>query len=271
LTPMLTLLDRYRASRADLGRPLVKTSQVRDLTVMNLSETLLLIVAADSDGAIGPKPEDVVRVSGYECGRFGTRVPLMEIVASGAIPVAAFDLLAVEMNPTGGEIIRGVREELLSVGLSDDFPLSGSTEDNVPTRQTGMGVVVLGLVAEKDFRPGSSSRDDEVICVGVPKSGPGDVITLGDQEIADSRTVLGLVKIAGVHDILPVGSKGILYEAHELARSSGLTFRVDAQCSLNMQKSAGPCTCCLASAAPGAFAGLQQRIGKPARIIGSLK
>ena len=271
MNAMDAIMDRYAASRADLGKLLVNTKQVRDLTVMELPDALLLVIAVDSDGAIGPKPDDVVRVSAYDCGRFGTRVPLMEILASGAIPVAAFDLLAVEMTPTGEEIIRGVRDELRSVGLPDDFPLSGSTEDNVPTRQTGMGVAVLGVVAGKDFRPGSSRSGDEVICIGTPKSGPGDTITLQDQEIADSQTVLGLGKIVGVHDILPVGSKGILYEANELARSSGLMFLTDPRCSLNIRKSAGPSTCCLVSAAKGTFRALQPVVGKPAQMIGSVQ
>jgi len=237
---------------------------------MELGEDLLLVVAVDSDGAIGPKPDDVVRVTGYECGRFGTRVPLMEVLASGAIPVAAFDTLAVEMTPTGEQIIRGVREELWSVGLPEHFPVSGSTEDNVATKQTGMGVVILGIVARKDFRPGSSKVGDEVVCIGIPKSGPDDPISLHDVEIADAETVLAVSRIGGVHDILPVGSRGILYEANEMARTSGLTFAADPRQPLNLKKSAGPSTCCLISATVGTSRALRQAVGKPIEVIGGL-
>jgi selenophosphate synthetase-related protein len=267
---MNAIIDRYIAARRDLSRPLLGTRQVRDLTVFELSEDLLLVVAADSDGGIGPKPDDVVRVSAYECGRFGTRVPLMEILSSGSVPLAAFDLLAVELQPTGQEIIRGVKDELLSVGLPRDFPLSGSTEDNVPTKQTGMGVVVLGLAVQKDFRPGSSRSGDEVFCVGLPKSGPSDTISLHDTEIADGRTVLELSAVEGIHDILPVGSKGILYEAYEVARCADLKFLADSTCPLNMRKSAGPSTCCLVSAASGTLRELQQVVQKPVHVVGSI-
>lgn len=263
-------MDDYAKAKTTPHHGVFRTSQVRDLLLIELNGDFFFVTAVDSDGAIGPKPNDRVKVSGYEAGRFATRVPLMEILASGAVPVAAFDALAVEMEPLGREIIRGVREELSSIGLADDFPLSGSTEDNIPTTETGMGVVILGIAKKEDFRPGSSKDHDEVFVVGTPKCGPEDMVDLADREIADSASVSRILKVSGVHDILPVGSKGILYEAGELARTAGLTFLRNETVSVPLSKSAGPSTCFLVSAAPDMKAVLESASQRPVHSIGRL-
>jgi len=239
-SPYEDLLVRYRAARRNPGAVFLGSRQVRDLTVIDLVGEFLLVFAVDSDGGIGPKPADVVTTTGYACGRFGTRVPLMEILASGAFPIAAFDALSVERVPLGEEIIRGVRDELRSVGFPPEFPVSGSTEDNVPTQQTGMGVVIIGLVEKSEFRPGSSMRGDHMFCVGIPKSGPADEVRLEDPDIASATTIAEVLTLKGVHDILPVGSRGLLFEATELADTAGLRFVADVQCPLDLHRSGGP-------------------------------
>lgn len=262
--------ERIRQARWNPKSAVLPSAQVRDLTVIDLSDTLYLVVAVDSDGGIGPKDLDVVKTGGRELGRFGTRVPMMEILASGAVPIAAFDPLTVEMKPLGCEIIRGIREELASIGLPEHFPLSGSTEDNVPTRQTGMGMVIIGLVAKQDFRPGRSRAGDEVICIGVPKSGPADVVHIDDPEIADAATMQAVGQLDGVHDVLPVGSRGILYEVNELARTAGLRFLPGMLSTLNLQKSAGPSTCFIVSGNAGLGRELITTVRKPLQLLGTL-
>ncbi len=264
-----SLVETYNRAKNNPGIAPFESNQVRDLTVINFIGDILIVIAVDSDGAIGEKPSDIVKVNGYVCGRFGTRVPLMEILACGAIPIAAFDPLAVEMDPYGMAIIDGVRDELRSAGLSEDFPLSGSTEDNIPTVQTGMGVVIMGIVMKQDFRPGTSQPGDHVYCIGIPKSGPDDMITLDDPEIADARTIEEVRRIEGVHDILPVGSKGIMYESTQLSISAGLTFH-NFQSKVDLLKSAGPSTCILISTTETAAKLIQKITERPVNRIGSL-
>jgi selenophosphate synthetase-related protein len=189
-----------------------QTSQVRDLTKIGLGNKYALIIAVDSDGGIGPLPADVVKCSDYTLGRFAIRVPLMEIIASGAYPLAAFDMLTLPMQPHGIEVIRGIQAELAEAGLNEDFPLSGSTEDNIPTSMTGVGTLVMGLVKEEDFRPGSSQLGDQVLCLGLPKSGPEDVVSLEDDDIIRLSQLKEVTMMEGVNDILPVGSRGVLFE-----------------------------------------------------------
>jgi hypothetical protein len=229
-----------------------------------------MITACDSDGGIGPKELDTVYSSGYELGRLGARVPIMEILASGAVPILTVDLLSVEMEPTGKEIILGVKEESIDAGMSSKIILTGSTEDNVKTVQTGMGVVIIGLVQKKDFRPGNSMKGDIVVCIGVPKSAPEFKVTYSDPEIADPKTILALGQLSFIHDILPVGSKGIKHEFSELAGSACLTSHYYNDIKVDVTKSGGPSTCCLISLLPEMLDELKTSINKPVFVIGEL-
>ncbi len=265
-----SLLESYQLLREDPNLAAAAAEQVRDLTVIHLNEDFLLVIAVDSDGAIGPKPGDVVRVDGKVAGRMAVRVPLMEILACGATPIAAFDSLAVEMNPTGKSIIEGIRQELISTGMPKTFPLSGSTEDNISTNQTGIGVTILGIVHKRDFRPGSSRPSDLLLCLGIPKSGPQDTVTVDDPSIATGADILKMRHIEGVHDILPIGSKGILYEAGELAKTAGLAAAIDPEERLDMKKSAGPSTCFILSADAATFHKVKTQSTLPVHRIGQL-
>jgi len=231
------LLEKYRILRKKNEPNIFATRNVRDLTVCELTDDLWLIIACDSDGGIGPKKNDTVYSPAYDVGRFGARVPLMELLASGAVPFIVVDTLCVEMNPTGKDIIQGVRDEAVYGGLTGNSIITGSTEDNVTTHQTGIGVTVIGVVHKNDFKPGSSKVKDAVVCIGIPKSAPEFKLTLNDNDIADSKLIKQLSTIDYIHDILPVGSKGIVHEFHELAASSGLVNHYSKNLSVDITKS----------------------------------
>jgi hypothetical protein len=243
---------------------------VRDLTRIHLDQHYSLIVAVDSDGGIGPMEADTVFCPAYELGRFAIRVPLVEILCSGAIPLAAYDMLTMKMEGVGAEILRGIRDELKLAGYGEDFHLSGSTEDNVPTKMTGVGTTIIGLVHSNDFRPGSSQPEDRVACLGLPKSAPEDTVRTNDPEIMQQSDLKVLLEISGVHDILPVGSHGIGYEADAMAKAAGLAFVPDADCRLSFQKSAGPSTCVIASCMDGAIKLISKQINAPVTLMGKM-
>jgi hypothetical protein len=264
------ILDFYTGLKrgSNLSKNLIST--VRDLTLIDISQEIKLVIACDSDGGIGSKPQDIVQVPERILGRFAVRVPLMEIFASGAIPAVVVDTLAVEMNPSGIAIIEGIREELVLAGLDADQMLTGSTEDNVPTVQTGLGVVVVGFVSEEDFNPGGSKDQDVVVCVGMPKSAPEDQVDLDDPDIADTICVRTLASLGYVHDILPVGSKGVVHEQAELAKSAELELLSETDPGIDIHKSAGPSTCILVSLAMSDLNNLRKSIKQPIYVIGTL-
>jgi len=260
--------ERY--SQARRGRGTFHCRQVRDLTTLELGNRFSLVVAVDSDGGIGPRQNDVVKVSDYLLGRFAMRVPLMEIRCCGALPLAAFDMLTVPLDQGGSEIIRGLRAELMEADLAEDFPLSGSTEENVPTSMTGVGTTLLGLVHEDDFRPGTSRAEDVVLCAGLPKSAPDDEVRLDDKENVRHSHIRALLGLQGVHDVLPVGSRGVLYEAKEMATSAGLGFVESQGVDLDLRKSAGPSTCALVSVGVSESASVAGLLDVPVTEVGRL-
>ena len=247
-----------------------RLSQRRDLTLVRLAGTFYLVIACDSDGGIGPKPNDTVPAPPELLGRFAARVPLMEMVASGARPLVLVDTLSVEMEPTGRQIIKGVRFEANLAGMVGENVVTGSTEDNVPTTATGVGVTVIGIADELQLRQGTSKPGDAIVCVGIPKSAPHDTVTPDDPEIADIPTAISISLMPHVHDILPVGSKGILYEASQMAKSARLTLEVCPKCNLDISKSAGPSTCILASLSKTSLSEFTAAISKPVSVVGHL-
>lgn len=221
----------------------------RDLVYLRGNGTDVLVVACDSDGSIGPKPNDAVPCPGYKLGRLAARVPLMELIAAGARPILVADTLAVEMSPTGEGIIQGVLAEVALTGLDADA-VTGSTEDNVPTSSTGVGVTVLGHLTIERLRAGKAHAGDRVLLVGRPKSGPEDDFAHDDPEILDLPALQALMGLAHVKDIVPVGSSGVRYECDTLARSAGLRFVEEGKWPVPSDKSGGPATAAVAAATP---------------------
>ncbi|MEW6662958.1 MAG: AIR synthase related protein [Bacillota bacterium] len=218
--------------------------QVRDLTLVEIEGTTL-VIACDSAGAIGPKPMDRLPVSGELVGKLTAAVPLMEVMASGATPVTVINTLSVEMHPTGAGIIMGIRQAVAAAGLPLSI-LNGSTEENMSTQQTGVGVTVIGIAKPSQLRLGSSRPGDLVYCLGKPLVGQ-EVLDFPDQT-AGIDTVRSVLNLPGVHEILPVGSKGIGYELEQLAGTAGLNYELlETAHTMDLQKSAGPATCLLVS------------------------
>ncbi len=235
------LLAAARGERGALGG----WRRVRDLSVLEIAPGVLLAVACDSNGGIGPKPHDTVPIGGEELGRLAARVPLVEMLACGATPLLLVDTLNVEHEPTGAAIIAGVYAEMRDAGMDPATALNGSTEENVVTITTGVGIVVLGLAAAERFRPGRARAGDAVLCVGVPKSAPAFRVVSDDPDILRPSAVRTLAASDLVGDILPVGSRGALAEARDLAAFAHLIFAPDADTTVDLAASGGPATCCL--------------------------
>lgn len=219
--------------------------KIRDLSLIKIDSQKTMIIACDSCGSIGMKKYDELKVPPFFTGKFTVKVALMEVLCSGADVIAITDCVCNEMDTTGLEIIKGIKDELLEAGI-DNAVLTGSTEENFKTFSTGLGITVIGIVENKNIKLNKSKSDCAIVSIGIPKVG-NEVKLDFDQEIVSYFTLKKLLELDYVYEIVPVGSKGILYEAKTLAKTNNLEFKLSTQINIDIYKSAGPSTVVIAA------------------------
>lgn len=217
----------------------------RDLTLIDINEDQKLVVSCDSSGGIGEKENDIIKTSPEIVGYFGAQVALMEIIAFGADPSLVVNTLSVEMDDTGSRIIEGIKKALKALNLDDQRVITGSTEENFPVSVTGLGITAIGIINKKDWKKPQTRPGMIGVAIGKPK--------VGDEVLEDREQVMDISKLIQIREknyigeILPIGSKGILYELKEMARSNNLNFILEKNISLDLEKSGGPSTCLIVS------------------------
>lgn len=242
----------------------------RDLRIFQFTPNDVMVIGCDSSGAIGPKPLDRLKVDGCIVGKFAARVALMEVISTGAQPVCIVDNLSVELNPTGLEILRGVREEAVQAGLDPKLAVTGSAEKNFPSDQTGVGVTVIGICPKDQLKIGTVQAGDALAVVGCPAVGAE---VLPGEKQGTNATISDLYKLLEldfVHEVIPVGSEGIQREIKVLTQNSDLKFMVNPFFSERLDKSAGPATVLLASLPADKVPCLKGLFGKPVSLVGVL-
>jgi selenophosphate synthetase-related protein len=250
--------------------PLFPIKTNRDLLLFQLPNDQLLVVACDSSSGIGPKPLDKLKVSGHILGKFTARAALMEVLAAGATPICIVDALGVEAKPTGTEILEGIREEAQLAGLDPQLAVTGSTEKNMVVEQTGIGVTVIGTCKKAELTIGGSQSGDIVAAIGLPSVGVEVLAAEKESKLAETTDLLKLRKLTFIHEIIPVGSTGVLHELQTMAEGAKLKYEIVSQTAVNIQKSAGPSTVLLVSLKETHLPNLQQTITKPITIIATL-
>lgn len=213
----------------------------RDVSFIKIEKDLYLAVACDSCGGIGNKEKDVVKVPPYIVGRFTTRVSMMELLSIGASPKGLTAAVCSEPKPTGEGLVSGIFEELKQI--DEKMSITISTEKNMPTCQTGLGITAIGTVNSNSLKVNKTRALDKLYCIGIPKV--GNEISLEDPELADITLIKKLLKHPKIHDIIPVGSKGIKGETNILASYLKLEVIWRKDIPLDLNKTAGPCTCVL--------------------------
>ncbi len=213
--------------------------QYRDLTIVPLSAKQSLVIACDSSAGIGEKPDDEVRVSPGITAAFSLRVPLLELICFGARPIVVTDTIGNELHPTGELMIAGIRAEMRRAGLGD-LDLNGSTEENMSTQTTSVGLTVVGL-SEKSGQPEPQPAKLTVFQLGTPY--------VGNEVVAHLSTIFSYDRVRQIRqrpevvDMLPVGSKGVIYETGQMAMTHQLavTSPTDLE-KPEYHQSAGPAT-----------------------------
>ena len=213
-------------------------SKHRDASLIPLDGEQVMVIACDSCGAFGSKSGDQVKVPPQIVGKYTARVAMMEVLALGAKPIAMTVNICNEPSPTGEGIMEGIAEELEAWQLV--LPITISTEKNMPTTMTAIGVTLMGIAEKSELLLGKVSPGDLVYSVGLPKV--GDAVVTDQGEIADATVMKQLLHMGGIKEIVPVGSSGIKGELNKLAESYQLKFEVLNNERLDLEKSAGPCT-----------------------------
>ena len=259
-------------------RPLifqVKPTQVTytrrgDVSILKVPTGHAIVAGSTSSGAVGPKIMDTVKVDGRVLGKFLARVALMDVTATGAFPLLLSVTLGVEKDPTGNEIIEGIRREARSLGLDPSQVLMENTEDNFETVQTGAGLTVVGFANEDDLRLGKTNPGDLIVAIGKPMVGDEVILAEAKGEIADLKNVTQLSQKKYVHDIAAAGTFGIADEARMMAYSVGRQLKLADMQELDLNKSAGPATVVLVTIDKDKLEDLTSLIRKPVNVIGEI-
>ncbi|MDJ0330371.1 alpha-ribazole-5-phosphate synthase [Planococcus sp. S3-L1] len=190
------------------------------------------VITSDNAAGIGEKQHDIIYAPNAITAKFAARVALLEQWAAGSEPDAV--LLhnfsgAAEWN----DYVTGLTE-LFTEAETLVPSISGSTESNMPTLQSGISVTMIGK-RKRNFMPADALR---WFAYGVPLVGE-DVLTKVDQ-IADLVLLKTALETALIERMWPVGSKGIAQEFELL-----MERRVGISTALNTETSGGPATCVL--------------------------
>ena len=215
--------------------PLISQMETQMKSQMEARQTL--VIACDSCGGVGMKSGDILKLSPRYTAKFTARVALTEVLCSGALPVTITNGVSCEMDPTGEEMILGIQEELKNAGIADII-LTGSTEENFITSMTALAITVIGTSKESDLKFGCATEGDKLILLGIPQFG-AEVDLESKGFYPEIRQLLAM---QNVKEIVPVGSKGVEYEAEYLAALSNKRA-VLYQSGIDYKKSAGPATC----------------------------
>jgi selenophosphate synthetase-related protein len=241
-----------------------------DISILKIPTGHAIVTGSTSSGAVGPKAMDKVKVDGRVLGKFLARVALMDVIATGAFPLLLSVTLGVEKEPTGNEILEGIRREARSLGLDPNLVLMENTEDNFETVQTGAGLTVVGFANEDELRLGKTRPGDLIIAVGKPKVGDEVILAEVKGEIADLKNVTQLSQKKYVHDIASVGSLGIADEARMMAYGVGRQLKLFEVQGLDLNKSAGPATVVLATVDREKLEDLASLIRQPFNVVGEI-
>lgn len=227
---------------------------MRDGSVIPFSDHFL-VITSDNSGGIGSKEQDVVHVSYDTVSYYAFRVAVMECLSMGALPISV-----IITNFCGDrewtDLVRGVERGLRELGLQN-IDITGSSETNIPLVQSAVGVVVIGKMRTKPLPALQLSDELRFAVIGKPLVGE-DVIDY-KKDIAPLPLFQWICEQAQVVGVMPVGSKGILYEVNQFVSSNFQENGV--QVELDVHKSAGPSTCFIVAYEKNIHETLRSRAG----------
>lgn len=208
---------------------------ISDIAIVPLSKQFELVIASDNSGAIGMKQLDEVNVPNEVTSYYACRVAYMDLIRAKGEPK-----VIVMQNFTGDsawhEYKLGVNRFLKETKVQQ-LPITGSTESNFTTVQSGIGLTIIGTRPTKsdDISP---RLDESASFAVIGKPLVGNQAIEQAEQIAPISLYEKFVRMTEIIDVMPVGSKGILVEWQKLTgKESNL------RSELNLTQSGGPATC----------------------------
>lgn len=231
----------------------------RDLSLEPISVTETLVIACDVSASIGLKPHDFLQVDPYITARYAMRVPLLELLAVNAQPFLVMSLCSNEWEDTGKQFYRGIKDELEQAGFSH-LPVSGSTEENMETSMSSIGITLIGRGHYSQLLMNKVQAGDICYQCGYPYVGAE--MLEHQEELPTYEDIAYLHSLQSVvNEMVPIGSKGSLNEAQQVAEVNGCQFIVKEsdKCNTIGKLSAGPATSLLVVGQEELLPHLQQR------------
>lgn len=205
----------------------------RDPEYYEIDDKMIMLLACDSCGAVGLKEFDVVSAPNELVGGLTARVPVLELLSLGADIKMISITLANEDNPTAKEIISGVKSELKNY----DIKYVISTEKNMKTVMTGLGISLVAMVEKNNLRLISDYDDDFYLYMaGLPSL--GEEVIKNKDLIFNQEMLKSLIADKDVLEIIPCGSKGIIGELSKIKGIDISKYSNEAE----FVKSCGPST-----------------------------
>jgi hypothetical protein len=225
----------------------------RDLSILPFYDDLFITIAADNSGSVGQKREDEVNVPYDAVSYFGARVCAMETLAAGAEPKTLI-IHSFNDEKAWDPLTGGAKRAFRELGWND-IEVTGSTESNFSLSQSASCFTLIGSVLESGLRINVTPQDASYAVIGKP--------LVGEEVISQAEDVLPLAlfqklcRFEGVHELVPVGSKGI-------RKKLGLICEEADHYSSDfpMDKSAGPSSCIVISYDPSVEKELRQLTGR---------
>lgn len=217
----------------------------RDISILDDSGDQVWLVACDSVAAIGEKLHDQLSVSLEMTAQSMVRVALMEVLSLKAQPQLLVYLSNNEWEPTTRRALAAMQEELAKAGLAD-LAINGSSEDNMTTSMTAMGVTLLAKGHRSDLLMAKVQPGDWAFLLGRPLV--GQKVISQWEHLLSYQALLDLMNLP-VSEVVPIGSQGAYQEALQVAAANQLHFTRTSQEEV-LDQSAGPATAFLVVGPP---------------------
>lgn len=182
-----------------------------------------LLIATDISASIGELPLDKLAVPYEVVGYYLARVVLMELMSAGGNPIA-YTLGNATTNGFDA-LHKGIKSLFAELGLV--LPSLSSSETNFELSQSSASITLIGEKVK------TYEVTNKLALAGKPLV--GEEVQSG--EVLDLVTFKKLLEDPRVDSVVPVGSKGILFEAE-----SNYSIKVASE-EVDVVKSSGPSTC----------------------------